>query len=454
MLHKLHFQLTLFCILVTGSIFLTLTGICLAFAVKNINQTNYASFLKGISTTITHLQEQEYISHQWLNQLQETPHCKVFLYDNGAPLYYQQYHTSEQDLALSAQVIQNARTRHNMDIFAASNRTLTNHTEFSFQSPERENYYVSAGTIPKNNGHLSFLVLYSLTDQQAQILRLKMTVFGADCCGILLLAFFFHYFTRRMLKPIAESQKKQTLFIASASHELRTPLAVLRSGMESILKTDKPAEQKHFVKLMSTECTRMERLITDMLLLANADSDALCLHMEQSQPDTLLLNVYEKFESLAIQKKIRLSIALPEELIPDCLCDASRIEQVLSILMDNALSYTPAQGKIELALKYADHSFFFSVADSGCGIPDSEKELIFERFYRADPSRTDKEHFGLGLCIAKEIVKKHGGEIWAEDTIRSADDFGAKENFLLQDKTLYPNTAKGGSRFVIKLPTL
>lgn len=454
MFRKLHLKLTLFCIFVTGSIFLALTGICLAFAVKNINQTNYTSFLNGINAAITHLQEQDYISHQWLNQLQGNQHFKIFLYDNQTPLYYQQYHTSEEDQTLSEEVIQNAREQHNMDIFAASNRTLTYHTEFAFQSSGQENYYVSAGTIPKNNGHLSFLVLYSQAEQQAQIFRLKMTILAADCCGILLLAFFFNYFTKRMLEPIAESQKKQTLFIASASHELRTPLAVLRSGMEAISKAEHPSEQKNFVHIMTTECTRMERLIGDMLILANADSESLVMHMAPCQPDTLLLNVYEKFEPLAIQKKLRLSITLPEDLMPDCVCDAGRIEQALSILMDNALSYTPAEGRINLSLKYADHFIFFSVADSGCGIPDSEKKLIFERFYRADQSRTDKEHFGLGLCIAKEIVKKHQGEIWAEDNILSNHDLSAEDKSFIRDKRLPPNTVQGGSRFVIKLPAL
>ena len=94
------------------------------------------------------------------------------------------------------------------------------------------------------------------------------------------------------------------------------------------------------------------------------------------------------------------------------------------------------------------------MADSGYGIPDSEKKLIFERFYRADQSRTDKEHFGLGLCIAKEIVKKHQGEIWAEDNILSNHDLSAEDKSFIRDKRLPPNTVQGGSRFVIKLPAL
>ena len=90
--------------------------------------------------------------------------------------------------------------------------------------------------------------------------------------------------------------------------------------------------------------------------------------------------------------------------------------RLFSILLDNALSYTPAGGSIRLSLQAASDKITLRVADSGAGIPDSEKKAIFGRFYRCDKSHEDKSHFGLGLCIAWEFIHMHKGKLWVEDT--------------------------------------
>lgn len=159
----------------------------------------------------------------------------------------------------------------------------------------------------------------------------------------------------------------------------------------------------------------MSRLINDMLTLSGADSSSLTLRKTAVELDTLLLSSYEKFESLARDKSISLGITLPEDSVPPCHCDKERMEQALSILLDNALSYTPAGGRVCLSLSVSQENFLMRVADNGPGIPDAEKEAVFDRFYRCDKSHKDKNHFGLGLCIAREIVRMHKGNLWAED---------------------------------------
>lgn len=160
----------------------------------------------------------------------------------------------------------------------------------------------------------------------------------------------------------------------------------------------------------------MSRLIDDMLTLSGTDSSHFTIQKTEVELDTLLLSVYEKFEPLAIEKGISLHISLPDALIPPCLCDQGRIEQVLSILLDNALSYTPSGGKIFLSLQSSSNQMILRVADTDIGIPDSEKKAVFDRFYRCDKSHKDKAHFGLGLCIAQEIIHLHKGRLWVEDT--------------------------------------
>lgn len=138
--------------------------------------------------------------------------------------------------------------------------------------------------------------------------------------------------------------------------------------------------------------------------------------MSSVEPDTLLLNLYEAFQPIAAEKNIALSITLPEENTPTLTGDKERITQVLSILLHNALSYTPAGGSVRLILTCHGKNILFSVEDNGPGIPDTEKERIFERFYRSDKSRSKKGHFGLGLCIAAEIIHAHRGKISVKDT--------------------------------------
>ncbi len=160
----------------------------------------------------------------------------------------------------------------------------------------------------------------------------------------------------------------------------------------------------------------MSSLIDDMLLLSGMEAHTWSVEMRSAELDTLLLETFEAFEPVAAEKSIRLSIKLPETALPPCACDPGRIRQVLSILLHNAVSYTPEQGHICLSLAYDGKFYRICVADNGIGISDYEKPRIFDRFYRADRSRNQKGHFGLGLSIASEIIKAHQGKILVGDT--------------------------------------
>lgn len=160
----------------------------------------------------------------------------------------------------------------------------------------------------------------------------------------------------------------------------------------------------------------MSLLINDMLSLSNADNHSWKMHPVFCELDTLLLDTYEKYEPLMQDHHMKFFIELPEEEIPPCPCDPERISQVLGILLDNAISYVPANGKIVLSLSQTETHFLIRVKDNGPGIPDSAKTSVFRRFYRADSARNNRQHFGLGLCIAYEIISLHKGTISVLDT--------------------------------------
>ena len=419
----LHRKLTLFCTCVTQIILLALGALCVFVAEKNIKQGNETAFLTETSSVISHLQEQDVISHQWLNQLQENSSIQIYLYENGTPLFYDQYHQTTANEQLCENALLAAEEITGNPPFFTKNKKLSSHTEFQFTSGDNVPYSASIGSIPKGDSYLNFLILRPLTGQSHQMLSLRIIVIIANIAAFLLLFLFFHFFIRKMLEPVETAQKKQTQFIASASHELRTPLAVVRSGLESIEKCSNEAERNHFLHLMSEETVHMKRLIDDMLLLANSDADTLTIKPEACQPDLLLLDTYEKFEPLAKKNGLHLILTLPEEILPDCFCDIHRTEQIFSIIVDNALCYTPIGGKVTLSCHAENEMLCFLFEDTGCGISEEKKSHIFERFYRADDAHTDREHFGIGLCIAKELTEKQNGNIQVVDAPISGSCF-------------------------------
>lgn len=140
------------------------------------------------------------------------------------------------------------------------------------------------------------------------------------------------------------------------------------------------------------------------------------MNMQATDMDTLLIEVWESWLCACRQKGLTLNIKLQVEGCPQLRCDKERISQTLGILLDNAISYAPSGTSIELEARKGSRQLDLCVIDHGAGIPDAQKGRVFERFYRADASHSDKSHYGLGLSIAKEIVSLHNGRIELTDT--------------------------------------
>lgn len=210
-------------------------------------------------------------------------------------------------------------------------------------------YYACTAQIPNKNGSLGLIILYPLDSLEHQITSQRLAFGLAVCAALLALGIFSWLFTGRMIRPLKESRKKQTEFIAAASHELRSPVTVILSAAAS-MEQAAPSELPHFTAMIRSEAERISRLVRDLLSLANADNQNWSIHPDPVEADTLLLDTFEKYEPLMQAKKLHLQIALPEEPLCPCLLDQGRISQVLDILLDNALSYVPAGGKIRLSL--------------------------------------------------------------------------------------------------------
>lgn len=418
MYKKVHLRLTILCTGITAAIMIIMSLAYLYISENSLYRNQYHSFKNDMNTISTNLGQQSVITMEWLSKMEAQSSYTFFVLDNGIPFLYNQL-TSLSDSSKAGLMQECMETYHNnYEAYTAQNNNSLSpiyHLEFEFTSDtNKKDYFCSVIHKNAHSSSLMIIVLSSLELLEKQIFDQRIRFLLIDAAAIFLLTVFSFIFTGKLLKPIAENQRKQIQFVASASHELRTPLAVILSSAECC-KNSSEKEKDGFLKNIVNEGLRMSKLIDDMLTLSGSDNQQFPIQIKPSELDTLLINSYEAFEVLANKKSIALSLKLPENALPLCNCDPNRISQVVSILLHNAISYTDEHGKIQISLSYIKNSFHISVTDNGIGIPDQDKNRIFDRFYRAEKSRSTKGHFGLGLSIAYEIVAAHHGSISVED---------------------------------------
>jgi two-component system sensor histidine kinase CiaH len=237
----------------------------------------------------------------------------------------------------------------------------------------------------------------------------------------------------RAISPIKRSYEKQREFLADASHELRTPLSILLASVETI-QGDQANRLTDFssqvVVDMKDEIKKMTKIVHDLLTLARSDAAKLNLMKERFEVQTVAEQVIRKISPLAQAKQIEVRLVCPEPIT--VYADRERIAQLLLILVDNAVKYTPNGGLVELTIRRLGDSegseVEIAVQDNGIGITLEEQKLIFERFYRTDKARSRAMGgSGLGLPIAKWIVEQHGGTI----TVSSKLGAGARFEVIL-----------------------
>ena len=229
-----------------------------------------------------------------------------------------------------------------------------------------------------------------------------------------------------MLDRIEHSYNSQKQFVSDASHELRTPIAVIQ-GYASMLerwgKTDKDVLDEG-IEAISQETASMKELVERLLFLARHDKKTLMLEMEDFDPTEVVSAVHRDAKMLSSQHTFELSQ------MASCTirADKSMIKQLMRILVDNAIKYTPPGGSITLGVRQKDGNCVLSVTDTGPGISAAELPRIFDRFYRSDKARKAQTGgHGLGLSIARIIVVAHNGKI----NVRSKEGVGTTFSIVL-----------------------
>jgi two-component system sensor histidine kinase CiaH len=259
-----------------------------------------------------------------------------------------------------------------------------------------------------------------LLDVDLGHLKANLVVFNL---GVLIVGGAISYaLARRTLQPIEEAMEGQKRFTGDASHELRTPLAVIQTENEVALR-DPSLSKKQAVDLLKSnleEVGKLKALSDGLLRLASADNQ-----QEEFQSVSLkkvASQAIERWQKAATDKAMKISTDLKNVSV---MGDHDSLIDLVSILLDNAIKYSPEKTQIKVETGAKDKSAWIKITDQGPGIKASELPHIFERFYRADQARTKSgtNGYGLGLAIAKKIAETHGGSLEVSSTLGQGSVF-------------------------------
>jgi histidine kinase len=220
----------------------------------------------------------------------------------------------------------------------------------------------------------------------------------------------------QMAEKLSQVESMRRQLIGDVSHELRTPLTAIKGSMEGLMDGILPATQETYQQI-HTEADRLNRLVDDLQELSRVEAHAYQLDLRPVEVSTVVQTVTKRLAPQAESKRIVLDLDLPPDL-PRLLADEHRLVQVLTNLTGNALQYTPENGSVTISARQINNEVQVSVRDTGIGISSEHLPHIFDRFYRADASRSRSRRTGggsgIGLTIARALIEAHSGRIWAE----------------------------------------
>ncbi|MCM3738830.1 ATP-binding protein [Oceanobacillus luteolus] len=233
-----------------------------------------------------------------------------------------------------------------------------------------------------------------------------------------------------VIRDMTEERKLDKLrkdFVANVSHELRTPISLLQGYSEAIV--DDVAETKEdkneLAAIIHDESLRMSRLVNELLDLARMEAGHIQLNVETLEIEKYIQRIIKKFQPIAEENQVELKLTMKVEK-GEVTFDGDRVEQVFTNLIDNAIRHIGEQGYVHVSVESDESEFRAEIADNGSGIPEEDLPFVFERFYKADKSRTrnkQKKGTGLGLAIAKNIIHAHQGKIRVKSKIEQGTTF-------------------------------
>ncbi|MCL4353158.1 HAMP domain-containing histidine kinase [Patescibacteria group bacterium] len=246
---------------------------------------------------------------------------------------------------------------------------------------------------------------------QKQINNLKISLAVSNIIVLIIVSGTGYFLAGKTLEPVKRTMENQKQFLSDASHELRTPLSILQTNLENDLK-EKRINNKVSKNILNNleEVERMTALVNDLLLLSRLDANTSSISLKKIDLKEILQNIGQRFLPYAKSKKISLTFSLRSSKI-FINGNQELLLMALGNVLKNAIDYNRKNGKVLLSLEKKHNNIIVLIKDTGSGIPSKNLPYVFDRFYKAEESRSGHKGTGLGLAITKDIIKKHKGSI-------------------------------------------
>lgn len=260
--------------------------------------------------------------------------------------------------------------------------------------------------------------------------RVFAGLFYANGIILILSAAAGYYLAGRTIAPIEKALEEQKRFVADASHELRTPLTALKTSLEVALRDKKMTAKEARATLESNleDINSLQSLTNNLLALSRYEEDAVGLSFKKVDLAEIIEKAYQKIRPLARKKGVAVELKFKDLTIK---ADRESLEEMMIIFLDNAVKYAPRGGKVSVETEAIGKNAQIKIADTGIGIAKEDLPHIFDRFYRADKSRsrTGADGFGLGLSLAKRIIEMHRGLVEVKSVLDKGTTFTIKLPF-------------------------
>lgn len=261
-----------------------------------------------------------------------------------------------------------------------------------------------------NKPYGKLFVFVDCTNQQQTISTYLVWSISIGVISLLVVFILVSLFSRRAIKPVIENMEKQKQFITDAGHEIKTPLAIISANAD-VLELD--TGKSEWIDSIRNQTKRLNNLVKSLLELSKVDEGKTTLKMCVFPISDIIECTVEDFKPIAKN----LNKTLKSEITPQLSLkgNSESISRLAGILIDNALKYSDENGTITVSLSHSGKSTILAVANTGCTLKQNELSRLFDRFYRADSSRSrETGGYGIGLSLAKAIVEAHGGKISAK----------------------------------------
>lgn len=259
-------------------------------------------------------------------------------------------------------------------------------------------------------------IMQDSLEQGSRRILLNLLIFDAFLLGAGSVASYF--LAKRTLEPIEAAHEAQRRFASDASHELRTPLTAMKTEIEVMLRDKKPevSALKNQLESNLEEIAKLEALSTGLLQMAKYEEDDSMLEIKRFDLADAVTAAHDRLDKAAGHRNIRITLDLSSS---DVMGDKTSLVELVAILIDNAIKYSPDGAAVALSTSVHDGTASLSVRDNGVGIAAEDLPNIFDRFYQADTSRSKQKSqgYGLGLSLAKAITERHRGIITVESIV-------------------------------------